>query len=290
MNLYSDRLARTQEATETVIDDRTWRAIHDTIYWFVQREGFPDYLRLAGGTYSTSRDPETDTLRLAEDADLMVHGIGHEVWYQRQSGRKMETPRRDDIFDLLEFCHKSTKRVDDRKIGTRVFRDQVNAILRRNLICFQINEQGEVTRTTSIVFQEMVGEFDKGTQGLEGEVRRLIEQGIGGYIGRRDENLEVGIKALWSAWERLKTTFQGADKRRQTQDMVNVAAQNETPELRKLIDDEAKILTDAGNQFTIRHSETDRIAVRGDSQQRWLFERLFALILLIAKGQAEGKR
>ena len=55
MNLYSDRLARTQEATETVIDDRTWRAIHDTIYWFVQREGFPNYLQLTGGTYSTSK-------------------------------------------------------------------------------------------------------------------------------------------------------------------------------------------------------------------------------------------
>lgn len=220
----------------------------------------------------------------------MVHGIGHEVWYQRQSGREMETPRRDDIFDLLEFCHKSTKPVDDQKLGTRVFRDQINAILRRNLICFQINEQGEVTRTTSIVFQEMVGEFSKGIHGLEGETRRLINQGIVGYIGRRDEDLEVGSKSLWAAWERLKTTFQGADKRRQAQYMVNVAAQNESPEFRKLVDDEATMLTGVGNRFTIRHSETDRIAVRGDAQQRWLFERLFALILLIAKGQSEGKR
>lgn len=59
------------------------------------------------------------------------------------------------------------------------------------------------------------------------------------------------------------------------------------PNFRRLLDSEAKALTDIGNAFHIRHSETTQTAPQQEYHVDYLFHRLFGLvwILLVITGR-----
>lgn len=93
---------------------------------------------------------------------------------------------------------------------------------------------------------------------------------------------QEAVRSLWDAWERLKTL--DGEKKISTQVLLDRAAQEE--EFRKRLETEARTLTDIGNQFGIRHSETTQIPLARIEHWDYLFHRLFALIylLLVCRG------
>jgi len=65
--------------------------------------------------------------------------------------------------------------------------------------------------------------------------------------------------------------------------LLNKAAQGTGPKFRELLQQEARALTDIGNQFRIRHSETSKEALSNSEQIAseqidFLFYRLFAFL------------
>jgi hypothetical protein len=87
------------------------------------------------------------------------------------------------------------------------------------------------------------------------------------------------LEKLWDAWERLKTLEEGKDKKTKTSALFSKLSVS--PEFRKLLLKEAQELTDIGNNFMIRHSETDKIPVGPGAEEDYLFYRLFSLIWLL---------
>jgi hypothetical protein len=57
------------------------------------------------------------------------------------------------------------------------------------------------------------------------------------------------------------------------------------PVFRELLESEARALTDVGNTFHIRHSESNQIELEKDTHAEYLFYRLFALIWLLLPDQ-----
>jgi len=55
------------------------------------------------------------------------------------------------------------------------------------------------------------------------------------------------------------------------------------PGFRDVIENEAKVLTDIGNTFHIRHSETTQTPLQSERHVDYLFHRLFSLIWLVLK-------
>jgi hypothetical protein len=71
-----------------------------------------------------------------------------------------------------------------------------------------------------------------------------------------------------------KTLAEG-DKKQSAQQLLEASASS--PEFLRLLDTEARTLTTIGNQFRIRHSETDKIELT-DQELDYLFARLFSLL------------
>lgn len=87
------------------------------------------------------------------------------------------------------------------------------------------------------------------------------------------------VERLWDAWERIKSLDASNDKRLSVQILLDGAAAE--PQFRKLLEAEARTLTDIGNHFHIRHFETNRTQIAVVEHYDYLFHRLYALIHLL---------
>lgn len=84
---------------------------------------------------------------------------------------------------------------------------------------------------------------------------------------------------LWDAWERLKSLEVQGNKRLSVSRLLDQCSPE--PEFRQLLEQEAQQLTAIGNNFHIRHFETDKVALTSAAHNDYLFHRLYALIHLL---------
>lgn len=94
------------------------------------------------------------------------------------------------------------------------------------------------------------------------------------------------IEKLWDGWERLKT-LAGGNKGESAQAMLDSAALT-GGRFRELLETEARALTKIGNEFHIRHFETDKTPLR-PAEVDYLFHRMFALINLILSARSRSE-
>jgi hypothetical protein len=80
----------------------------------------------------------------------------------------------------------------------------------------------------------------------------------------------------------LKTIGPGKSKAEQAQGLLDKTAPE--PAFRERIERDARELTDIGNSFMIRHTETNKTPITTSAQVDYLFHRLFSLILLLLRG------
>ena len=208
---------------------------------------------------------------------------------------RIQQPTLVDAMDVIEFCWREVGRYElvnhyghvgqgietlDKQAGQEEFKEHVNHMFRRNGVTFDLTDQGKIERLIpgpvgsalrSVVFQTRDPELD---QLLETARRKILVP---------DEN-EHGdaLEKLWDAWERLKTV-EYTDKAKGTAIMLDKAAGASQPNLRDLLEAEAKALTDAGNKLRIRHWETNQERLETSQQVDYLFQRMFSLIQLILR-------
>ncbi|MBI3953004.1 MAG: hypothetical protein HY330_00655 [Chloroflexi bacterium] len=203
------------------------------------------------------------------------------------------------ILDVLEFCHRVVAMPIPRgyhpfyghdhisfnpEAGQEEFRSDVNRILARNGLSYELKEDGSVVRLASPVLHDVLNsaEFKTG----DAELDALLSASVGKYLdpdpGIRRESLEK----LWDAWERLKTLEYPEDKKQSVQVLLQQAAEKE---FLTVLETEAKQLTDIGNSFSIRHSEITQNRIDRSEHIDYLFHRLFALIQLLLRATGRGK-
>jgi hypothetical protein len=61
------------------------------------------------------------------------------------------------------------------------------------------------------------------------------------------------------------------------------------PTFRERLEQEAVQLTEIGNKFMIRHTETDKVPIVESDQVDYLFHRMFAFIRLVLMATARGR-
>jgi hypothetical protein len=114
----------------------------------------------------------------------------------------------------------------------------------------------------------------------------LLEDARHKFLNRDLKVRKESLERLWDAWERLKTIGPGKDKAAQVQGLLTNAVKE--PVLLARIEKEARELTEIGNSFMIRHTETNKVAIEGSANVDYLFHRMFALILLLLRGNGLG--
>jgi hypothetical protein len=111
-------------------------------------------------------------------------------------------------------------------------------------------------------------------------LNQLISVAVAKFHDPRPEVRQESLEKLWDAWERLKTHYPG-DKKQSVSFLLAQAIPD--PALRARIDAEAREITDIGNSFMIRHSETNKPKISDGKFIDYLFHRLFSLVWLLTR-------
>lgn len=199
------------------------------------------------------------------------------------------------VLDLLEFCYRAVAepvqrefhkfyshyhlefRVDE---GQKSFRREINRILARNGLAYELDSSGRVKRLGPEISRQqllVVPLFQTGDKELD----ELLESARKKYLSPDLEIRREALEKLWDAWERLKTIEIPGDKKASVKQLLDKTTSE--PMLRKVLEDEARSLTDIGNNFRIRHSEIGKVFLERSEDIDYLFHRMFALILLILR-------
>jgi hypothetical protein len=207
-----------------------------------------------------------------------------------------ETPTTLAILDLVEFAHSHVAKpipgeyhsffhhhhlTFDQLAGQAAFRVRVNRLLARNGLAYELRDDGQVVRLAAPFLREtlLATAFQSGDTTLDA----MLESARAKFLDPNPEVRKEALEKLWDAWERLKTIESGADKKAQVKALLDKAAKE--PDFRALLEREARELTETGNAFLIRHSETNRTPIEATAHVDYLFHRLFALIWMLLKAR-----
>ena len=203
-----------------------------------------------------------------------------------------EPPPALAILDLIEFCHIHVAQPEQlsyhksfghyhlafrREPGQQAFREQINRIFARNGLAYEFREDGRILRMAAPTLHEALVSLviDTGDATLNG----LLTSARARFLSPDQLTREEAVEKLWDAWERLKTLEPAKDKKAATALLLDKVSTE--PRFRELLESDARSLTDAGNQFLIRHKETSQTPLLDPAHGEYLFHRLFALIWLI---------
>jgi hypothetical protein len=205
----------------------------------------------------------------------------------------MSNPIEKDLFLLIEFLYAHSAEPTFTKYhsffnhydivdfsiqsGQKKFTNEINALFNKVKVPFQLSS-GKVIKMGNEIFEKVIDPniFNTGDE----LTNKLLKDSINFFKETDRTNRSTGLEKLWDSWERIKT-LEDNDKKAGVEKLLKKGIANE--ELRKEIEYEAKILTNIGNHFQIRHFEQDKIRLN-DEDVDYLFYRLFNLILRLLMG------
>jgi hypothetical protein len=200
------------------------------------------------------------------------------------------------ILDLLQFCARNVAKpvqleggyhphfqhshlTFERNEGLKEFVGDVNRLLARNGVAFELTASGQAVRLGPPLLREGLAAalFHTG----DAETDRLLEDARRLVLSPHMEDRRNGLEKLWDAFERIKTLERGNDKKAQATALLDKAVK--PPRLRAFIESEAKELTAIGNTLQIRHFETTQEKLERPEDVDYLFHRMFSFIRLVLR-------
>jgi len=279
---FSEREGVRRARVHEVIPENVWRGVQSVIQARLEDAsfgaGFPDMCADGMGpcgvnsrAFRTRLGAEHPNVSLKSDAPV---------------------PDTLSILDVLEFCHASVGKPEkgdwhsyqrhhhldwDVPSGQLLFREEINRIFSRNGIAFEIGDDGLAKRIAPPVLAEALKSavFITGDSDLDA----LLEAARRKFTSPDPAVRAEALEKLWDAFERLKTIEPGRDKRAQADALLTRAVP--TPELRGRVEAEMVELTQIGNAFRIRHSETTKTPITRSLDIDYLFHRCFAMVTLL---------
>ncbi|MCA1404661.1 hypothetical protein I6F26_10335 [Ensifer sp. IC3342] len=238
---------------------------------------------------------------IGTDADALWQAVRAEIrnlqalplppWYYGE-----DMPRTLDVLDMIQFCwrcvgapiqdnfHRYFQHYHlrfDVEAGREKFREDINRILRRNGVAYDLAEDGSVERLAPPVLREALASAMFRTQ--DAALNGMLEAARSKFLDPDVEIRREALEKLWDAWERLKTLGSGAKKPAQIAALLDAAAGHSSPRLRQALEDDALGLTHIGNKLQIRHTEKDAERIEKGEHVDYLFHRLFSLIQLVIR-------
>jgi hypothetical protein len=251
------------------------------------------------------------TARFAEDfpdracvdpgLDQAITGSNEQQFYLRVRGEhpNILTPLNPEVvpdtiaaLELVEFCFRKVSMPVApeahefymhrhylhfrRAAGQEEFVGEVNEILVRNHLAFELQPNGEVRRLLPPVLREALqsavftSEDDELNQLLESARRKFIDPD---FRVRYD-----ALRDLWRAFERMKTLEEPRnDVQRSCAALI--ARVSQEPLTQQMLEREMRVeLAEFGNGFFIRHANAGQVLLQTSEEIDYLFHRLFAVI------------
>lgn len=287
-DFFTDRSSGPAPRIQEELPEATATALHSLVIskidtnWFAKL--FPVRCEDGRGIVETKRGALWDNARgLIPDLPAYIGG----EWKQSDGV----------LFDLLEYAaQRVSKPIEDdwhsyfkhhelrfdKEAGQKDFREEVNQILHRGGTIFELNHDLQVVRTGSSSVQHVVKNLipRSGDETLDNYLIQAKEL----YQSRLVDQRTVALERLWDGFERLKTIDLPATNKKVSAEAL--LGHISSPQFRTFVEVEMKSLTSFGNDFTIRHHETNKHAVPIEAQD-YLFVRMGSLILFLL---GESKR
>ena len=295
MTYFSDREFAEQSRTEEDIDEIAWEGFQALINGRIDDgsfgASFPKACPDGSGPVGTDRAHFEAAMR-AE-----IRAMPEYPWRDSWDG----PPATLVILDLLEFCWRHiTEPIQgsyhgfldhyhlsfDYMIGRQAFTEDVNRIFARSGLAYHLIEprldnQGQIVRLGPPLLRDELTATYFATGDFE--LDHILDSARNKFLNPSQEIRREALLELWDAWERLKTTGEGANKKSQISDLLNGAAGPGYPKFRQLLEKEALELTSIGNNYQMRHTEIRQEKVEQTEHIDYLFHRLFSLIQLVLK-------
>ena len=166
---------------------------------------------------------------------------------------------------------------DSRNIACSFVKD-INAIFSKMGLLYSLNEKNEIER---VVENEVLTEKTEKVLIAAKEIglRELLQEAVTLHKSPLPNDNKNAVEKIWDAFERLKTYFTAINKKDSANKVIEITA-NGTEEIRELLTTEFKCLTDIGNQYRIRHHETDKIEITDIRHCDYFFNRCLSAISL----------
>lgn len=286
---FSDRETGPAPRVHEVLPDSAWRGLCALVTQVRQQQ------RLAHDFPEHCPDPDKAALVIASDYVTLRdawQGAVPDVDLPFRGEMQQALPvALDSIEFLFDHVHQPTPGDEHGFYGHRHLRffpdgrrearqqlvREVNDILARNGVAFELTRQGEFRRIgPEVILAALATAPERRTD--DDEVNRLLTEAKQRFLRPGPESRREALQLLWDAFERLKTLL-GAKKVGMTL-LIEKAVMD--PGLRERLEGEAKELTNIGNHYWIRHSETGQVPLETQAQADYLFTRLWALIELVA--------
>ena len=282
-NYFSNSERGAKPRTKEDIPDELWGGIVGIIGSEISKQSFA--IDFPEECYDGGAVSGTDQQQLS----LLLKGEIPEAEWPPKSESK---PDKLIVLDLIQFCfrhigearqghyHSFFKHYHlsfDRQAGQDRFKEAINILFSRNGIVFELTNTGDIVRLGSPIFQEALERivFATGDTTLDS----LLEDARRKFTSPDQKIRREGLEKLWDAWERVKTIEPGQDKKESTKKILDRAATE--PHFRALLEADAIELTRIGNEFRIRHSETNKTEIGESENVDYLFYRMFAMINLL---------
>ena len=170
------------------------------------------------------------------------HYVGSELVEINEFSDFKEGTRPFTVFDVIESFNRHTTKSSQ-------FRNEINAIFKLNNINVELRN-GEVHSTSN----KAIG-LDDSTNINEAGLEELIRTAEDSY---NKGEYSYAVEKIWDAFERIKTYYPTLDKKKSAEKIINdISYGNE--HIKKMFDNEFKVLTDTGNSYRIRHHEINKI-------------------------------
>lgn len=195
------------------------------------------------------------------------HYVGSELVEINEFSDFKEGTRPFTVFDVIESFNRHTTKSSQ-------FRNEINAIFKLNNINVELRN-GEVHSTSN----KAIG-LDDSTNINEAGLEELIRTAEDLY---NKGEYSYAVEKIWDAFERIKTYYYPTlDKKKSAEKIINdISYGNE--HIKKMFDNEFKVLTDTGNSYRIRHHEINKIDISKELHYKYFYKRCLALISVIVE-------
>jgi len=247
-----------------------------------------------------------------EGMSAAITGCNEQQFYLRLKGDHPEihapldpnsAPGTIQALEVVEFCHRhvSMPTCPDthayfshkhylhfwRNKGQEDFADEINTIMARNHLAYELRPNGQVTRLLPPVLREALVSSEFTSE--DNDLNRLLEAARQKFSSPDFRTRYDALKDLWDAFERLKTLEPPRDEKKQSSAAL-IARVSQEPKIQAMLEAEMRVeLDDFGNGFFIRHANAAQVSLQTSEEIDYLFHRLFAVIRLLLRSTGRGQ-
>lgn len=196
------------------------------------------------------------------------------------------------LFDLIEFVVQNIRDITRKSyhsyyghnditfgntnITSSDFIEEINSIFTKTGLLYCLTTDFEVERIeeASVLSSEIQSNI---AVVKEPGLKELLQTAIQKHKSPYPDDQKDAVEKIWDALERLKTYYTALDKKASATKIVEDMANKDTDYI-TLFNDEFVALTKIGNNYRIRHHETDKIDIADIRHYDYFFNRCLSLI------------